>query len=430
LVTGVRRFVANALQLADAVVLVHPTTAAPERERLVSLEREGLPVVVFDVPGQALEAGHLARLCANAMRHFRANAAVAVRLSVDDQAVAVHPGALRAGIAALVRSCAEGSSPGGRAPDEPGATGAPPPNVQVFIYNPTEGTAEARPVGVDASLGPARPLRASRIGGRVLGRLRDRLVAHPEGRRGASEALAERVSGGLPGPCDATADVLRSRYNASNVYVDLPPFRFMWDKYRPRSVLDLGCGPGAYVRAFSLWGSETALGVDRLPPSEVLMGRGVYSEHDLRTSVDLGRRFELVVCTEVLEHIDAEYEETAFQAVRRHARGLILFSAARAGQPGDGHVNTRPIEHWIERWADAGWAPDTFDSLAVRALANFHWFRRNLLVLRPVREVTRRRSAFTLDDLESFEAVNLPWENQPRMICTFPLQIGLPTRSS
>jgi SAM-dependent methyltransferase len=212
--------------------------------------------------------------------------------------------------------------------------------------------------------------------------------------------------------------------HVQNLYVDRPPFRYLWDKFGPASILDIGCGLGAYLHAFRTWGARDTVGVDGFDNSGTVLRPDTYRRHDLRRPLDLGRTFDLVMCTEVIEHIDAEHEDVVLETVSRHARGLVLFSAARPGQPGVGHVNCKSTDYWLDRWSHARWEPDVFDTLAVRSLSTFFWFRRNLIVLRPA---GRRRApaGFTVADLASDEAERVDWLAQPPAIHTYPLQSPL-----
>ena len=88
---------------------------------------------------------------------------------------------------------------------------------------------------------------------------------------------------------------------------------------RPRSILDVGCGPGAmiaylstiYQHEFELWGVDLS--------SEVIeKNRRTYSYAHFETldvqSSSLERKFDLVVCSEVIEHLDDR--QSAFRNLR------------------------------------------------------------------------------------------------------------------
>jgi SAM-dependent methyltransferase len=167
-----------------------------------------------------------------------------------------------------------------------------------------------------------------------------------------------------------------------HLFVDIPPFRYIAEKYEPPSVLDLGCGVGAYLTLFDRLGSHTVFGVDGIPANATVLGAEHYAVRDLSKSIDLGRTFDLVICVEVAEHLEEQYEDHLLDTIARHADNHVIFSAAEPGQPGNGHINCKTISYWLERWASRGWIPDLMDSLGMRSLASLSWFRRNLVVLR------------------------------------------------
>ncbi|MGR9098972.1 MAG: class I SAM-dependent methyltransferase [Gammaproteobacteria bacterium] len=220
--------------------------------------------------------------------------------------------------------------------------------------------------------------------------------------------------------------IFNASFHAQNFYLDLPPFRHLADKYSPKSVLDIGCGLGGYLRAFQAWGAADVLGIDGFEQTDGFLCRGAYRQSDLRGVLNLNRRFDLVVCVEVIEHIDPAFESTVLESIDRHGNDLILFSAARVNQPGAGHINCRPIEYWVMKWRELGWRVNIFDTLAVRSLGTFHWFRRNLLVLRRADRVSENSGIYDETDLASVEAERAKWSNQPAAVHLYPLTDRIP----
>lgn len=172
-----------------------------------------------------------------------------------------------------------------------------------------------------------------------------------------------------------------NEWHGQNLYVDLPPFRYTAERDRPESVLDIGCGAGAYLKYFASQGAGEIMGVDGIDGRFGYLKPDQYSRADLTEPLHLDRTFDLVICVEVIEHLPAESERVLLDSIVRHARDRIVFSGARPGQPGVGHINCQPISHWLDLFASYGWYPNLFDSLALRALATFSWFRSNLVVL-------------------------------------------------
>ena len=94
----------------------------------------------------------------------------------------------------------------------------------------------------------------------------------------------------------------------------------------------------------------------------------------------------------------------------------MVFSAGRPGQPGVGHVNCQPISFWIDKWRMLGWEPDPFISSVARALATYHWFRRNLIVLTKIGE-PKHNVKLVSNMIDPIETKQVKWTNQPP--CTY-----------
>ena len=198
------------------------------------------------------------------------------------------------------------------------------------------------------------------------------------------------------------------------LYVDLPPFRHLAQRYCPASVLDIGCGSGAYLKYFAAQGTQRIQGVDGAEGRSRYLQPEEYAQVDLGTPFELAETFDLVICVEVIQHISAQSERTLISSIARHARERIVFSSAEARQPGAGHINYRPISHWLDLFASAGWYPCLFDSLALRSLSTFPWFRGNLVVF------TRddHGAAVARERLIELEQQEIKWNKQRPAVIT------------
>lgn len=192
------------------------------------------------------------------------------------------------------------------------------------------------------------------------------------------------VAGGADRPTGVFADA----WHWDNLFVDEPPIRFIVDRLRPSSMLDIGCGVGAYLALAARYGVAECCGVDGLDLSATILGPTQYVRHELTTQLDLGRRFDLVTCLEVAEHLPPGHEDTLLDSIERHAGAAILFSAAEPDQPGHGHVNNRPLSFWLAKWRQRGWLPELVDTLGMRSMATLSWLRRNPVLLRRATDVT------------------------------------------
>lgn len=127
----------------------------------------------------------------------------------------------------------------------------------------------------------------------------------------------------------------------------------------PKTVLDVGCGEGALVQWCRTAGID-ALGMDLAVPVGADLG---LLHYDLRVPIDLGVWFDWVLCWEVAEHLESDFEETLCNTLVRHLQkpgGRLLFTAAAPGQRGPGHVNCRPAVYWRRKFELRGlrWQED------------------------------------------------------------------------
>lgn len=155
----------------------------------------------------------------------------------------------------------------------------------------------------------------------------------------------------------------------------------------PDSVLDVGCGTGALLRALRDRGVP-GTGLEHSAAAlEVARRHGLDVEAaDLRAGVDLdGRRFGAAVCMEVAEHLPARSAD-GLVALLADAADVVLFSAATPGQGGTGHVNEQPHAYWIARFRRRGFAVDEAATSSLRAewaAADVPWwYARNVMLFR------------------------------------------------
>ena len=144
---------------------------------------------------------------------------------------------------------------------------------------------------------------------------------------------------------------------------------FFQNFFSPCDVLDIGCGPGEYLRAFSELGVVTvgcdgaSNGVRRAPTSSFAF------VHDLRKPLVINKKFDLVICVEVAEHIMRSSSATLVSSICESAKGIIAFTAAPPGCPGDDHINCRPIEFWSELFLKHGFKVDHVMTKQLRSFA-------------------------------------------------------------
>lgn len=127
------------------------------------------------------------------------------------------------------------------------------------------------------------------------------------------------------------------------------------DLARPKSVIDLGCGPGAWLRAFKENGVEVVCGIDGeyVDQSTLLIDKTEFVAADLTKPINISRDYDLAICIEVAEHLpDSATNHLIAQLAK--AAPLVLFSAAIPGQGGINHVNEQWPSYWHKRFSEQG----------------------------------------------------------------------------
>jgi SAM-dependent methyltransferase len=149
-----------------------------------------------------------------------------------------------------------------------------------------------------------------------------------------------------------------------------------------QSVLDIGCGAGAWLQAHQESGVDDILGLDGsyLDPSMLLIDRACFRPADITQRLELGRSYDLIQCLEVAEHVPASAGSVLVDNLVRHG-SLVLFSAAVPGQGGKGHINERPLAYWRDMFAERKFR--AFDFLRPRIADEGGiewWYRYNTLL--------------------------------------------------
>jgi SAM-dependent methyltransferase len=132
----------------------------------------------------------------------------------------------------------------------------------------------------------------------------------------------------------------------------------LMEYHRPTSVLDVGCGIGTWLKVAQARGISEIAGIDGLwlDTSDLRVDPRFVRVQDLEKPFDLGRRFDLVICLEVAEHLSANAAQGFIESLTRHAP-VVLFSAAIPHQGGHHHINEQFLSYWIERFGQLGFRP-------------------------------------------------------------------------
>lgn len=171
-----------------------------------------------------------------------------------------------------------------------------------------------------------------------------------------------------------------------------------------RSVVDFGCGRGAWLGAALQRGIPRAVGLDGMwvERAQLADSRIEFRPTDLALRVNLSERFDLAISVEVAEHLPQARAASFVEDLCR-ASDRVLFGAAIKGQGGTHHINEQPQSYWVEHFARCGYT--CCDYLRPRIWQDEgveYWYRQNLFVF------VNRASPSAQQDLALLEADRPP----------------------
>lgn len=151
---------------------------------------------------------------------------------------------------------------------------------------------------------------------------------------------------------------------------------------RPRSVIDLGCGTGAWLAEFQRHGVQDILGIDgpHVAVRQLEIDPRDFVAADLTEPLRLRSYFDLAMSLEVAEHLE-ENQADEFVATLTRLAPVVLFSAAIPYQGGVHHLNEQWPDYWAERFEAHNFvALDPFRRLIWKRADVEWWYAQNLVL--------------------------------------------------
>ena len=152
--------------------------------------------------------------------------------------------------------------------------------------------------------------------------------------------------------------------------------------YRPKNIIDVGCGSGSWLKAAGDMGVESLTGIDgKWLKREMLLSDDIkLITHDLDKSISLSGNFELAISLEVAEHLPENRAESFIEDLCKLSK-VILFSAAIPNQGGDNHINEQWQSYWYGMFRDKNYRG--FDIIRHQVWEDEQvksWYKQNCLI--------------------------------------------------
>lgn len=152
----------------------------------------------------------------------------------------------------------------------------------------------------------------------------------------------------------------------------------------PKSVVDIGCGLGTFLKVFKSNGVDDVLGIDGAWVNKELLYKNIseseFIECDLEKQIKLKQQYDLVICLEVAEHLSENAADTFVQSLV-NAGSVVVFSAAIPEQGGQNHINEQWLSYWEEKFSKHNYVihdilrPIFWDHPEV-----FWWYKQNMVL--------------------------------------------------
>ena len=172
-------------------------------------------------------------------------------------------------------------------------------------------------------------------------------------------------------------EMIEGSVNSARVILTL-----LYDIYQPRSVIDVGCGQGAWLAVAESLGSTNLVGLDgNWVKKESLLSQNIkFIPTNFEDSIVLDRRYDLCMSLEVAEHL-SEAQAKPFIDTLCKASDVIIFSAAIRCQGGSHHINEQWQSYWSNLFHKNGYS--CFDIFRGEIWNNNNvewWYRQNTLL--------------------------------------------------
>jgi len=130
---------------------------------------------------------------------------------------------------------------------------------------------------------------------------------------------------------------------------------FVINLLNPKSIADIGCGLGTWLKVFQNYNVKDVIGIDgnHLNKNQLVIDKDLVLLKDLELPFTLERKFDLAMSLEVAEHLKESSAKNFVSSITKLS-DVILFSAAITKQGGQNHINEQLPTYWSNLFALEG----------------------------------------------------------------------------
>jgi hypothetical protein len=198
---------------------------------------------------------------------------------------------------------------------------------------------------------------------------------------------------------------IEGSYNSAVAYVN-----HLTKIFAPKSVADLGCGRGAWLKAFGEHGATDLFGFDgSWNDQEKMIDDNIkFNPTDLNKPIARPKkRFDLAISLEVAEHLNEE-SSTVFVQNLISLSDVVMFGAAYVGQGGTDHINEQLHTYWAEKFIKCGYVPyDLFrPAMWGNKQIEFYYQQNTFLYVKHTSDVNNKLRQAGYQPIENIEFMN------------------------
>jgi len=156
--------------------------------------------------------------------------------------------------------------------------------------------------------------------------------------------------------------------------------------YNPKSVVDIGCAGGLYLRELERLGIKI-FGIDGSPAASrnLVIDKSKFLLQDATVNFSLPERFDCAICFEVAEHISTDKSDVLVDNITKTS-DLVFFAGSQKGQGGHDHINEQDAQFWIDKFYAKGYYLLVEDTKNIKKILCDHkvvfWLADNILIFK------------------------------------------------